>query len=113
MSSTAALSDDPPVAAVIFSDDSASDQLSPSSERWFEPWPKYVNMFAERPDDAATVARDLLAARDAELIPFLYSFPWGMEPPEIGEQLHSSNFPFALLDIALDDYWYTELNSAF
>lgn len=70
-------------------------------------------MFAERPEEAATVARDLLAARDAELIPFLYSFPWGMEPPEIGERLHSSDFPFALLDIALDDYWYTELNSAF
>lgn len=77
-----------------------------------KPWSQYTRLFQEHPEHAASLAKELFSANDLKYLPFILSCPWDFEDASQvhpGEELHSSNFLIALLDIASDKRWYKQL----
>lgn len=67
----------------------------------------------DEPERAATITRELFAAKDERLIAFLRSLPWNVDVGEYSPALYASDFPLALLDILTNERWYTLLTSSY
>lgn len=74
-----------------------------------KPWPICLTLFRDEPEVAGEAARHLFSTDSLYYIPFMLSFPWEEDVQKLPEALHSSDFLIALLDIASDELWYTQM----
>lgn len=74
-----------------------------------KPWPEYTRLFRDRPERAASVARELFSSGDLRFLPFILSFPWEKDQLRLYDVLHSSDFLLASLDFVSNESWYAQL----